>query len=280
LKSTSNANTYAGQGQTSIFVFHHATPRVRRPSETDNTPQSFPNAEVGHSGHIFAADAGRLVPAGAIFAWDGHVHSPGVPGADRNAVLNLGLKFHPKGYKPRYQERAIQISSTELDIRSDSASQRYDAYWMATQPIKLLNFEPHMHATGMRMCIEAIYQRSVETLSCAGYDHNWVRTYFYDDAVTPLLPKGTILHTISWFDGTPKNANIIDPRNTTVWGRRSVQNMLGVNNRVFVLTDEQYQEELAKRREHLNLTQGWNTVVGCPGCFDTPRPTPAAAAAR
>ena len=287
LKSTSDANTYAGQGKTSIFVFHHATAKVRRPGESGQpgndsevTGGSFPNAEVGHNGHVFADDAGRLVPAGAIFAWDGHVHSPGVPGADRDAVLNMGLRLLPRGYRPKFREGAIQISSTELDIRPDSASQRYDAYWVASQPIKLLNFEPHMHATGMRMCIEAIYQRAIETLNCAGYDHNWVRTYNYDDASAPLLPKGTILHTISWFDGTAKNANIIEPRNTTVWGRRSVQNMLGVNNRVFFLTDEQYQDELAKRREHLNLTQSWDSVIGCPGCFERPAPRPAAAAAR
>jgi hypothetical protein len=51
-----------------------------------------------------------------------------------------------------------------------------------------------------------------------------------------------------------------------------------VNNEVFFLTDEQYQEELAKRREYLTRTQGWDTVVGCPGCFEQPAAGPAAAA--
>jgi hypothetical protein len=284
LKSTSNVNTYAGQGKTSIFVFHHGGATVVRAGTGDSaaaTGGSVSGHEVGRNGEIFPPEAGKLIPAGAIFAWNGHTHAPGIAGTDRSAVLNLGLKFHPKGYKPKFREATIQLASTELDIRSDSTNQRYDAYWVAQQPIKLLNFEPHMHATGMRMCIEAIYQRAVETLSCAGYDHNWVRNYQYDDTVAPLLPKGTILHLIAWFDGTAKNSNIIEPRNTTVWGRRSVQNMFGVfNNKVFFFTDEQYQEELAKRREHLNLTQGWDTVVGCPGCWDTaPAPRPAATSA-
>jgi mono/diheme cytochrome c family protein len=282
LRGTSNAITYAGQGKTSIFVVHHGNASVRRPSQSGETDTltNLSQHEVGHNGDVFPADGGKLVPAAAIFVWNAHIHSPGVAGADRNAVLSVGLKFYPKGYTPKYREGSIRMSSSELDIRPDSANQRYDAYWVAPQPVRLLNFEPHMHATGMRMCIEAIYPRAVETLSCAGYDHNWVRNYQYDDNAAPLIPKGTILHTISWFDGTAKNSNIIEPRNTTVWGRRSVQNMLGVNNEAFFLTEEQYQEELAKRREHLNLTQGWDTVVGCPGCFDTaPRPATAAAAA-
>ena len=285
LKSTGSANTYAGQGKTSIFVFHHGSVAVRRPS-ADGLEGSDPEAaggagqlslhEVGRNGDVFAPDAGKLVPAKGIFLWNAHVHSPGIPGADRNAVLNIGLKLHPKGYTPKYREASIQLASTELEIRPDADNQRYDAYWVAPQSFKLLNFEPHLHATGMRMCIEAIYQRSIETLSCAGYDHNWVRNYQYDDSVAPLLPKGTILHITAWFDGTKKNSNIVEPRNTTVWGRRSVQNMFGVFNKAFFLTDEQYQQEIAKRREYLTSTQGWDALIGCPGCWEQPAPRAAA----
>jgi mono/diheme cytochrome c family protein len=274
LRGTSNTATYAGQGKTSIFVVHHGSASVRRPSESGvegadaELGGGIANHEVGHNGDTFPADGGKLIPARGIFTWNGHLHSPGVAGADRTAVLNLGLKFHPKGYKPKYREGSIRLSRSELDIRPDSPSQRYDAYYVTQQPLRLLNFEPHMHATGIRMCIEAIYERAIETLSCAGYDHNWVRNYQYDDNAAPLIPKGTILHTISWFDGTNKNANIIDPRNVTVWGRRSVQNMLGVNNNVFFLTDEQYQEELTRRRQYLDRTNGWDAVIGCPDCFE------------
>jgi mono/diheme cytochrome c family protein len=288
LKSNANANTYPGQGKTSIFVFHHGSASVRRPDAqglNDNDAEATGGLglslhEVGRNGDVFAADAGKLVPAKAIFLWNGHLHSPGVPGADREAVLNIGLKFYPKGYKPKYREVSVQGATTELEIKPDSDNQRYDTYWVAPQPMKLLNFEPHLHATGMRMCIEAIYQRSIETLSCAGYDHNWVRNYQYEDNYAPLLPKGTILHTIAWFDGTKKNANIIEPRNTTVWGRRSVENMFGIFNKAFLLTEEQYRQEIAERREYLSRTDGWATLVGCPGCYDTPAPKPASVAAR
>ena len=258
------------QGKVAIVVFHHGSASPRR-SATDDPEANGGGLslhEVGRNGDVFHPDGGKLVPAKAEFVWNAHIHSPGIPGADREAVLNIGLKFHPRGYKPKFQEAGIQISTTELEIRADLDNQRYDAYWVAPQPFKLLNFEPHLHATGVRMCMEAIYQRSIETLSCAGYDHNWVRNYQYDDSVAPLLPKGTILHIISWFDGTTKNQNIIDPRNVTTWGRRSAQNMFGTFNKAFMLTDEQYVEELRKRREYLTQTNGWGNVVGCPGCLE------------
>jgi hypothetical protein len=265
-----------GQGKNSIFVVHHGGAHMRRPGE-DREVSSIPNHEVGHNGHIFPAQAGRLVPAKAIFGWPGmHIHSPGVPGADRDVTLSVGLKLHPLGYKPLRKEGRVNTPRSELDINPYSGAQRYDSYFVAQQPLKLLNFEPHMHAAGIRMCIEAIYELSVETLSCAGYDHNWVRDYRYDENHAPLVPKGTILHTISWFDGTRRNANLADPRNTTVWGRRSVENMLGVNNYAYFLTDDQYKEELAQRRGYLNSTNGWDTLVGCPDCWKSPDQKPRA----
>jgi hypothetical protein len=41
-----------------------------------------------------------------------------------------------------------------------------------------------------------------------------------------------------------------------------------------VLTDEQFQEEMAKRRERLKLTKNDN-VIGCPLCLVTPPAAPA-----
>jgi len=64
-----------------------------------------------------------------------------------------------------------------------------------------------MHAAGVRMCMRAIHSVTViETLNCAGYDHNWTRNYEYDDDHAPLLPKGTVIQWIVWFDTTSANS--------------------------------------------------------------------------
>jgi len=288
LPKNAGTETYAGLGKFGLVVFHHASASVKR--QNDDLGASDPEAgvggnlslhEVGRNGDKFPPESGKIVNANSSLVFNAHIHAPGVPGADRNAHLDVGLWFHPQGYKPKYREGSIQLGSTELDIRPDSDYQRFDGYWVASQPVRLLNYEPHMHATGMRMCIEAIYAKSVETLNCAGYDHNWVRNYQYDENVAPLLPKGTILHLIGWFDGTAKNSNNIEPRNTTVWGRRSVANMFGTENRAFFLTDEQYKEEVAKRKAYYESTG--EPILGCPACYEKSAPAapaPAAPAAR
>jgi len=97
------------------------------------------------------------------------------------------------------------------------------------------------------------------------HDHNWVRGYDYDDDTAPLLPKDTILHIVGYMDNSPSNKNVPDPRNWQGSGNRSVANMfIDLGNRVF-LTDEQFQAEMAARKEKLKLTHN-SVVIGCPLC--------------
>ena len=152
------------------------------------------------------------------------------------------------------------------------ANQQLHAYTVLQENTKIISFEPHLHAPGARMCLEAIWGYNIQTLNCVGYDHNWVRGYDYTDDSAPLLPKGTILHIIGYMDNSPSNKNVPDPRNWQGSGNRSVANMfIDLGNRV-ALTDEQFQEEMAKRREKLNLTKN-DVVIGCPLCLvATPAP--------
>src|ERR1019366_9243734 len=127
----------------------------------------------------------------------------------------------------------------------------------------------HLHAPGYRMCLEYIWGIHVQTLSCSGYDHNWVRVYEYDDDYAPLLPKGAILHIIGYMDNTAANTNVPDPRNWSGSGNRSISNMfIDLGQRV-TLTDDQFTEEMAKRQEKFKLTPN-KYMIGCPLCNTKP----------
>jgi hypothetical protein len=260
----------------SLFAIHHMNTIIDNTGDanadvTDTGGEvqlrdNIPNHEVGRNGDVYPEDAGRSLKKGSTIIWNNiHIHSAGLPGSERRTRLDLGFQFHPRGYQPKYTFHAYSFARTELQVGPGESDHREDAYFVAPQAMKLTDFEPHMHANGVRMCIEAIYARTVETLNCAGYDHNWVRIYYYDDNAAPLIPKGTILHAISWFDNTAKNQNVIDPRNLATFGNSSVNNMFIVFNHALFLTDEQYIEEVAKRKQYLARTGEEN--IGCIACY-------------
>jgi hypothetical protein len=181
------------------------------------------------------------------------------------------------GYTPTYPRAPIALGNPiDIDIKPMQAGQQLHAYAVLQAPTKIVTFEPHLHAPGMRMCLEAIWGIDIQTLSCVGYDHNWVRGYAFADDYQPLLPKGTILHIIGYMDNSPANRNVPDPRNWQGSGNRSVANMfIDLGMRV-QMTDEQFLEAMRERRENLRLTAN-DVVLGCPLCNDVPKPgyTPA-----
>ena len=97
------------------------------------------------------------------------------------------------------------------------------------------------------MCLEATYGSNVETLNCSGYDHNWVKTYAYDEDAAPLLPRGTVLKVTGYFDNTASNKNVVDPRNWRGLGHRSIDDMFIDISQYHYYTDEEFAAEVAAR---------------------------------
>jgi hypothetical protein len=267
------------------FVFHHMIWRtqVLDPSKagqeqdplaifTDEESVNWPVHEVGRNADFFDPKSARLLKAGTSVVSDSvHLHSNG---RDTRSHLEIGFKLMPKDYKPTYKRAVFGLGNgVDIDIKAMEANQQLHAYTVLQQNTKIISFEPHLHAPGARMCLEAIWGYNIQTLNCVGYDHNWVRGYDYTDDSAPLLPKGTILHIVGFMDNSPSNKNVPDPRNWQGSGNRSVANMfIDLGMRV-ALTDEQFQEEMAKRRERLHLTKN-DVVIGCPLCLVVPAPAP------
>ena len=256
-----DSNTVGGR-----FVFHHMTYDSVDPNATDaEAATRWPTHEVGRNADVFPPDAGLIMPAGSVLHLrNAHIHANG---RETRAHLKFAFKLHPVGYKPtlHYVRNSVG-NGVDIDIKPNQADQQLHAYSVLDQHTKLLVFEPHQHAPGIRMCLEAIWGHNIETINCTGYDHNWVKQYVYQDDHAPLLPKGTILHLIGWLDTTPANRNVADPRNWSGGGRRSVANMFINLGKAVALTDEQFEREMAERRQRLRLTKN-DHVIGCPLCL-------------
>ena len=247
-----------------LYVIHHL---VVLPVGPDGRPVEeagfWPVHEVGRNPDVFHPDAGKLLKAGSkILFPSAHLHSNG---RHTRAQLEMGFKFHPEGYEPSRTVEIIGPATVELDIRPMEADQEFEAFSTLMEHTKMMVYEPHMHAAGVRMCLDAIWQNNVETLSCAGYNHNWVRVYTFEDDAAPLLPRGTILRIRGYFDNTPSNPNVSDPRNWSGLGHRSIDNMMINIGQAVSLTDQEFADEMAARRERLGLAPG-ETVIGCPLC--------------
>ena len=254
------------------FVYHHmiwSTQVVGEDGALDEdrdraTTTGWPVHEVGRNADIFDAKAGRLLSANSSVVSNSlHLHSNG---RDTTAHLEIGWKFHPEGYEPAYRRvRRGLGNALDIDIRPMEANQELHAYTVLQQHQKITTFEPHLHAPGQRMCLESIWGMNIETLTCAGYDHNWVRTYEYEDDYAPLLPKGTILHIVGYMDNSPTNRNIPDPRNWQGSGNRSVANMFIDLGQGVELSDEQFIAAMAGRREKHQVGPN-DHLIGCPLC--------------
>ncbi len=243
------------------FVFHHMIWNTDQ-GGGGGTATPWPVHEVGRSADFFPPEAGRLLKAGEnIVSNSVHLHSNG---RDTKAHLEIGFKFHPEGYVPTLKPSTSRLLGNGLDIsiRPNEANQELHAYTVLAENTKVTSFEPHLHAPGARMCLEAIWGSSIETLTCSGYDHNWVRGYDYADDSAPLLPKGTILHIIGYMDNSPGNRNVPDSRNWQGSGNRSVANMFIDLGQGVALSDEQFRQEMLERRQHSTE----DVIIGCPLC--------------
>jgi hypothetical protein len=270
----------SGSGRATVggrFVFHHMIWSTRVMKDNDNDPNrdplegvafdtndatGWPVHEVGRNPDMFDPKAARLLKANSYVVSDSvHLHSNG---RDTKAHLEIGFKFAPKGFTPEYRRASYALGNgVDIDIRAMEANQQLHAYAVLPENTKIMSFEPHLHAPGMRMCLEAIWGYNIQTLNCVGYDHNWVRGYHYADDAAPLLPKGTIVHIIGYMDNSPSNKNVPDPRNWQGSGNRSVANMfIDLGNRV-ALTDEQFQAEMQKR---VASDPSRDVFLGCPLC--------------
>ena len=260
VKSSQAGGTIVG----GLYIVHHMTWQSSVIG-ADDERETWPVHELGRNPDIFDPKAGRLLAAGSsVLPLTYHLHSNG---RDTNGHMELGFYFHPEGYKPEHKKARWSLGDgLNISIQGNKPGQELHTYTVLKEHTKISSFEPHLHSPGARMCLEAIWGNQIETLACSGYDHNWVKQYTFEDDYAPLLPRGTILHMIGFMDNIASNPNVVDARNWSGSGNRSVTNMFLHLGQSVELTDEQFVQEMAERRERLGLTRN-DHLIGCPLCM-------------
>jgi mono/diheme cytochrome c family protein len=208
---------------------------------------------IGKGADVFTEGSGRLIKAGTKINFQFHLHANGT---ENPTNVALGLKLYPKGYTPKHVITSLTVGVNEIDLRPHEANVRSDAYMPLIKPARLLSFQPHMHDRGKAECLEAIYpDGKTEMLSCARFEFNWMRNYVYADDAAPLLPAGTILHSIMWHDNSDQSRFNPDPDAQITWGGRTVDEMASAWLSYYYMSDEDFKKETeARKTAHRTLT--------------------------
>ncbi|MFT4672382.1 MAG: hypothetical protein ACI945_001725, partial [Pseudohongiellaceae bacterium] len=158
-----DVDNQSGAGRETVggrYIFHHMIWGTAELNENGERPAGqislpWPVHEVGRNADIFDESAGRLLKAGSWIVSDSvHLHSNG---RDTTGHLEVGFTFHDRGYQPKYQNAFIGLGNgVDISIQGNQKDQELHAYTVLNQHTKVITFEPHLHAPGERMCLEAI----------------------------------------------------------------------------------------------------------------------------
>jgi len=241
-------------------ITHHALARLQQDEDMPrelftNDPDIagdglFMEWAVGKNADEMRPDSGRLMLPGSKIAWDIHYHAVGEEITD---TVELGIYFYPKGEEPKHREvlalfntfsggnRALDIPPNQITTTENFVTLRENA--------RIENFQAHLHLRGKGMSMEAIQPdgRREMLSQISDFNFNWHNMYIYDDDAAPLLPKGTILHFVTWYDNTSNNRANPDPNQWVGWGDRTVDEMGHAWLNITYYKDDEFKAELAKR---------------------------------
>jgi hypothetical protein len=252
-------------------ITHHALARLQQDDGTGAAASAAPTGDdadvgpglfmewaVGKQGEVMRPNSGKLMLPGSKIVWDIHYHAVGEEITDS---VELGIYFYPKGQEPKYRQvlalfSGVTEGNRNLDIPPNAVVVNQNFHVMR-QAGRVENFQPHMHLRGKAMAMEAILPTgTTQMLSYVNdFQFNWHVNYVYADDAAPLLPKGTILRITAWHDNTTSNKSNPDPNQWVGWGDRTVDEMAHAWVNITYMSDEDYQAELAKRKQKTNPAQ-------------------------
>ncbi len=242
-------------------ITHHALAYLKQPENISrdlftNDPDVageglFMEWAVGKAGDEMRSDSGRLMLPGSSITFEMHYHAIGEAITDH---VELGVYFYPKGQEPKHREvlalfSTITGGNRALDLPPNQVTTT-ENFAVLKENARIENFQAHMHLRGKGMSMEAIYPdgRREMLSQVTDFNFNWHNMYIYADEAAPLLPKGTLLHFVSWWDNTANNRSNPDPDQWVGWGDRTVDEMGHAWINITYFKDDEFAAELAKRK--------------------------------
>jgi peroxiredoxin len=175
----------------------------------------------GDTGLVLPPGLAKKVAAGTKLRFNLHYTTTGKEERDRTM---LGLVFAKQ--PPKHEVRQGWLQKQDIKIPARDPNHREERVFSVREDIRLLSFFPHMHTRGKNWETIIRYPdgRTETALKVPRYDFNWQHTYRYADPL--LLPAGTQITCIAYFDNSDKNPANPDPSRTVGWGLQTWDEML------------------------------------------------------
>ncbi|MGV3720263.1 MAG: redoxin domain-containing protein [Actinomycetota bacterium] len=164
---------------------------------------------------------GRSLPKNSDLVIQVHYHKTGKPEVDKTTI---GIYFSKEPVK-KYV-RTFPLTNLRIDIPAGEPRHQ------VTQTVKLpfaataIAITPHMHLLGKEMKVTATYPdgKSESLVFIKDWDYRWQDTYIYKQP--KVLPRGTQLDLVAYFDNTSANAlNPSNPPKRVTFGEETTDEM-------------------------------------------------------
>src|SRR5439155_7873786 len=176
----------------------------------------------GDRPHVYPEGMAKFVPAGSRLLFQIHDTPNGAPQEDQSCI---GLVFaDPKTVKKEVSTE--MVVNPRFQIPPHDPNYRVDATATIEQDSVLLTLMPHTHLRGKAFQYEAIYPNGDKEilLDLPRYDFNWQNSYVL--AKPKVLPKGTQLHCVAYYDNSTNNRSNPNPDATVRWGDQTWEEMM------------------------------------------------------
>ncbi len=164
----------------------------------------------------------KFIPAHSDLVFQMHYTTNGRAGSDQTS---LGMVFAKHAPEKRVLTLQLANEHDTIPIPPNTDNYRVEVHGTLPNDALLLSFFPHMHLRGKKFEYDIVHQDgSRETLLRVNYDFYWQLSYRL--AEPRMLPAGTRLEAIAWYDNSKGNPHNPDPDSPVEWGDQTYDEMM------------------------------------------------------
>lgn len=161
-----------------------------------------------------------LLKAGSDVIFQMHYTTTGKAVRDRSKI---GFVFAKE--PPKKRVHMLQVQNGRFVIPPGADNFPVKAALTLAADVELVDMQPHMHARGKSAEMKAVYPSGEEEkLLSIKWDFNWQLKY--DVPPGKVLPKGTRIEGLNFYDNSPNNKYNPDPKVEVRWGEQTWEEMM------------------------------------------------------